>query len=577
MGSVSALRCCVRVRPMRRFTAAVLALTAAILVVPQTIVAASPVRAHPAAVLSVRPKSTRSQRLGIPRATASCTTLDAEVAVRTRADRSNVQCLDALRPHVDVPVSQDTLVWVAIASQNKVELVDQSTGAIVGSAISLPGGSDPVALAYWAPSAANYEYTMAENKDPYVLVADHGTDEVSFIDAATKQYVSSTSLGGAAPTTMSIAASTTSDFAAVTDNTSGGHSRVSIIDMAYQAVVQTFPNVASTTNALGQIIFDASGTWIYVAAPSAHSLHAFDCGPYSCTSETTYTGGSGFDPVGLAVDWTTPSSATLYVTSNSSSGLNLRSFPDDGATWSATTITSFGGVAPAALAISAGAQVAYVSLPSADEVEAYSLSASAVLGDETGIAPGPMALSWDSGTLLAGDTATDSLGIAHTSAIGGAFSDTTMLGVVSAIAVPVAAYIYYDIVAITDGIGGSSGIINVIDSATGAIIEQYPDLNTPEAVVASPNGQEIYVVDATGGGMSGTEPEVNVLSTSDFGTAENPITAVYPIAQSATSPWSYSLTHAPVPKSIALSPKRGQPSHHGLGEQRRADDGLLGP
>jgi RHS repeat-associated protein len=451
-----------------------------------------------------------------------------------------------------VPVSQDTLVWVAIASENKVELVDQSTGAIVGTPISLPSGSDPVALAYWAPSAAN-QYTLAENKDPYVLVADHGTDKVSFIDAATKQYVTSISLGGDAPTTMSIAVSTTSDFAAVTDNTTGGHSRVSMIEVPGQEVFQTFPNVASTTNALGQIIFDASGNWAYVTAPAAHQVHAFNCGAYTCSAQTTLTGSSAFDPVGLATDWTTPSSATLYVTSDSSTGQNLRSWADDGATWgSGTTIASF-GVAPGALSISAGAQVAYVSLPSDSEVEAYSLSALSVLGYETGIKPGPMALSWDSGTLLAGDTTSgsDELGLAHTSAFGSTFAETAMAGQVSAIAVPVAAYIYYDIVAITDGL---NGYINVIDSATGAIIEQWYDANTPEAVVASPNGQVVYVVDATGGGTSGTEPEVNVLSTADFGTATDPITAVYPIAQSATTPWSYSLAHAPVPKSIAISP-----------------------
>jgi RHS repeat-associated protein len=543
---------------LRKITAAVVALgvTAAIVVVPEAIVAASPVHAPRKTALPVHPRSTRAQRLGIPRATESCRQAADSVDVLSHAKTSNLQCLDALRPHVDVPVSQDTLVWVAIASQNKVELVDQSTGAIIGTPISLPGGSDPVALAYWAPSAANYQYTVAENRDPYVLVADHGTDKVSFIDAATKQYVTSISLGGAAPTTMSIAASTTSDFAAVTDNTTGGHSRVSMIEVPGQTVFATFPNVASTTNALGQIIFDASGTWVYVTAPAAHQVHAFECGTYSCSAETTLTGSSTFDPIGLAVDWTTPSSATLYVTSNSSSGQNLESWADDGATWgTGTTIASF-GVAPSALAISSGAQVAYVSLPSDSEVEAYSLSASSVLGYETGIDPGPMALSWDSGTLLAGDatSGSDELGLAHTSAFGSTFAETAMAGQVSAIAVPVAAYVYYDIVAITDGTGGSSGFINVIDSATGATIEQYPDYNTPEAVVASPNGQEVYVVDSTGGGTSGTEPEVNVLSTADFGTATDPITVVYPIAQSATTPFSYSLTHAPVPKSVAISP-----------------------
>ena len=549
-------------RPLRRIAAMALAfgVVVGIDAIPQAVAAASSTAPRNVPLLA-HPKSVRLQRLGIPRATTSCSRLDA-ISPAEKLAHSKVQCLDALRPHVDVPVSQDTLVWVAIASQNELELVDQSTGAIIGTPITLPTGSDPTALAYWSPSAANYEYTLSENKDPYILVADHGTDKVSFIDAATKQYVTSISLGGSAPTTMSIAASTTSDFAAVTDNTTGGHSRVSMIDVPGQEVFQTFPNVASTTNALGQVIFDASGNWAYVTAPTAHQVHAFECYTPSgtCSAETTLTGGSGFDPVGLAADLTTPSSATLYVTSNSSSGQNLCSFPDDGAAWgSGTTITSF-GVAPAGVDISAGAQVAYVSLPSDHEVEAYSLSADSLLGDETGLYPGPMALSWDSGTLLVGSTneigspEMYQLGLAPTSAIVGAFTDTIMPGEVSALAVPVAAYIYYDIVAITDGVDHSTGYINVIDSATGAIIEQWADYNIPEAVVASPNGQEVYVVDATGGGLSGTEPEVNVLSTADFGTATDPITVVYPIAQSATTPFSYSLTHAPVPKSIAISP-----------------------
>jgi hypothetical protein len=66
-------RSSVRVPLLRKITAAVVALgvTAAIVVVPEAIVAASPVHAPRKTALPVHPRSTRAQRLGIPRATES--------------------------------------------------------------------------------------------------------------------------------------------------------------------------------------------------------------------------------------------------------------------------------------------------------------------------------------------------------------------------------------------------------------------------------------------------------------------------------------------------------------------------
>jgi RHS repeat-associated protein len=489
---------------------------------------------HTSALPSVPAKKSAPTRLGIPRDTRIKT------LSHTAISPSGLICAQgAVLP----PVSQNTLAWVAVSSANEVEMVNETTGAVYGSPIALPTGSNPTSIAYWQPSPGS----SVTSSDPIVVTAN-SNDSVSFIDTVTKQVLSTLSLGsGSNPS--SIAVSPTTDFAVVSD-TLLGNARVQMISMKTRTVVKSFATVAGGTNVISQVIFDPSGYWVDAAAPNLHKIFAFEqtssSSPYfTQPTGSTYTGSSSFNPTGLAADETNSSATSLFVTSNGSS-TTLSTFTNDPPSSPTTTFT-FSGGAPTRIAISPGAVDAYVEIPSLNKVDVVTLSGTVTSTPYTTTAkPGALAVNAGSGTLYVADTssgATDTKLYNWTGTTPSLTLQNTAIldGVASSIANPVPQYIHYDVFAAT-----ANGI-EVIDSGTGNVVQFISDANDPVSAVPSPDGRLLYVVNAYGSGTGGLSPEVQVISTVALGTSNAPITHTYPIPQG-------SLPNIPYPAQAALSP-----------------------
>jgi len=489
---------------------------------------------HTSALPSVPAKKSAPTRLGIPRDTRIKT------LSHTAISPSGLICAQgAVLP----PVSQNTLAWVAVSSANEVEMVNETTGAVYGSPIALPTGSNPTSIAYWQPSPGS----SVTSSDPIVVTAN-SNDSVSFIDTVTKQVLSTLSLGsGSNPS--SIAVSPTTDFAVVSDTLSG-NARVQMISMKTRTVVKSFATVAGGTNVISQVIFDPSGYWVDAAAPNLHKIFAFEqtssSSPYfTQPTGSTYTGSSSFNPTGLAADETNSSATSLFVTSNGSS-TTLSTFTNDPPSSPTTTFT-FSGGAPTRIAISPGAVDAYVEIPSLNKVDVVTLSGTVTSTPYTTTAkPGALAVNAGSGTLYVADTtsgATDTKLYNWTGTTPSLTLQNTAIldGVASSIANPVPQYIHYDVFAAT-----ANGI-DVVDSSTGNLVQFIGDANDPVSAVPSPDGRSLYVVNAYGSGTGGLSPEVQVISTVALGTSNAPITHTYPIPQG-------SLANIPFPAQAALSP-----------------------
>src|ERR1700692_281661 len=92
-----------------------------------------------------------------------------------------------LRPGICVPgspsvpaPSANTLAYLAESSNNEVQVVDEATGAYVGSPISV--GTNPKGVAYWQPS-------VGSTRDPLVIVTNSGSHSVTIIDAVTQSVL----------------------------------------------------------------------------------------------------------------------------------------------------------------------------------------------------------------------------------------------------------------------------------------------------------------------------------------------------------------------------------------------------
>ena len=442
----------------------------------------------------------------------------------------------------DPPVSQDELSWVAVDSANEVEMVNEATGAVYGSPIALPSGSDPVGIAYWSPSSGS----AASSNDP-IVVTLNTNDTVTFINTVTEEILGTLTLGGSGSDPLSIAVSTTSDYAAVTD-TASSDTRVVIINVATETVAHTFSDVASGTGKISQLIFDPSGQWIDAASPLNHKIYSFEetssSSPYF-TQETTFTGSSGWDPENLAADETTPTSDTMYVTTGGHL-YSLLTDPPSGA----TTVQAW-YVTPGQIQIAPGGATAYVTFPSLSEIGVYPTSGSSGTLVTATTTPGALAVNDTTGAVYMGDShsgATDMRIDTWQGSALGLSATSTLDGIATAIATPTPAYIHYDVFA------ASGTTVSVVDSATGDIVQQITDDNVPIDVVPSPDGREIYVLNEFSDNGGSSIPSVQIITTADLGTAGTLISTPYLIPQSQSTPVSYSLSSIPNVVYETLSP-----------------------
>ena len=74
------------------------------------------------------------------------------------------------------PPAITTLAWVAESSTNEVQAIDEPTGALVGSPITV--GTSPKGVGYWRPATSS-------QMDPEVVGSNSGSNSVTVIDAVT--------------------------------------------------------------------------------------------------------------------------------------------------------------------------------------------------------------------------------------------------------------------------------------------------------------------------------------------------------------------------------------------------------
>jgi RHS repeat-associated protein len=399
--------------------------------------------------------------------------------------------------------SASTLAYVAESSTNEVQVVDESTGAFIGTPITV--GTSPKGAAYWQPAAGS-------TRDPLVIVTNSGSHSVTIIDAVTQTVVATISIpsgsGG-----IGVAASPTQPYAVVVDHQSG---KVSIIDLTSYTDAGEI-SLTSTSNALANVAFGASGTYAYVTDPTDHKIFTlFYNGAFApwFNLSSTYTNAS-YDPTGVATDLSSSSSSTLLVTDAQSASGHLLSFIAGASLFSPTIAKSYASDVPGAVSLSPGSQYGYVDLTDTNKVSLVTLSS----GTAVQITPnssftnlGAIALSADGSTLLSANTAN------------GSVQGTTIYGNTAAYTLSADSRVWaiapappvqdaWNVFVTLPGSGG----IDVVNSGTGSIVQTITDTGgSPTAIAASPDGKYVYVANGS---------NISVIQDSLISTTSNPIIA----------------------------------------------------
>jgi RHS repeat-associated protein len=417
-----------------------------------------------------------------------------------------------------------TLAYLAEPSSNEVQIVNEDTGALVGTPITV--GTSPKGIAYWEPPGGSGAH-------PLVVVSNNGSSSVTVIDAVTKSVVATISLpSGSNPT--AVGASTSEPYAVVVD---AGTGKASIINLSNDTDAGEI-SLTTTANDLNSTTFASNGTYDYVTDPNEHHVFVLEytggSAPYF-TKQTTYTN-SSYKFAGIATDLTTSSSSALLVTDGVTGG-HLLKFDDGTGTLSAPTVVrTFGSVNPGAVSLAPGGATAYVVSVGTKNVEQITVSS----GADTNITPNgsytqvrTIGLSADGATLMTSDTGSG--GVQETSTTSNlATNSTTADSSVWAIAPALGAADSWNAYV---GLGSSG--IDVVNTGTDSVAQTITDAGGAEQVAASPDGRYVYVVNSNA--------TVSVVQTSLVGTTSNPIVATI-------SGFQGSEPNTPTLEGIAVSP-----------------------
>jgi RHS repeat-associated protein len=407
--------------------------------------------------------------------------------------------------------SISTLAFLAEGSANTVQAMDETTGAIIGPAITV--GTNPDGIAFWNP-------VQGDTLDPEVIVANKGSDSVTIIDAVTRTVTATISLPtGSAPSV--VAASPNSPYAMVIDTGTGDVSVINLTNNTDAGEIFLY----SSTNLLNDVTFASSGSVAFVTDRSVHRIFVVQytggSAPYF-TNETADTyHDSTVDPTGLATDLTSPSSNTLYVTNalTSTTGSLLQfSYATGTALASPTTVTSFSTSEPWFVKTNPGATLAYVQMNGSNNVDQVTISGGTVntMQSTSFTHVTQIGLAASGAQLITANSASAKVEgfAAPTSAntTTGLYTTTTN-ATVTAIATALPLSVSWNSYVITSG---STGNFLVINSASEAVTQSVTDANSPVALAVSPDGQFVYVANTA---------SVTVIATADFGTSTNPVVA----------------------------------------------------
>jgi YVTN family beta-propeller protein len=423
--------------------------------------------------------------------------------------------------------SINSLAFVAEPSVNEVQALDEATGALVGTPITV--GTAPEGVAYWRPPASS-------SQDPEVVATNSGSHSVTVIDAVTSSVIATVSVPGGSGAWFT-AASPTKPYALAVDVLSG---KVSVIDLANDTDAGEITLPSAGSSVLSGIAFSASGQYAYVTDASQHKIFVLDytggSAPYYAL-DSTYTN-SSYDFSGITSDLSATSSTTFLVTDAQASGYLLK-FTVAGTLSAPTQVKHFNSPSetPGAVAVTPGGSNAWVALTgttSADDVVVSSGSTASYTVNSSFSGVGDLALSADGSTLMTADTGSGT--IQETSATSGSATNSTstdadVSSIAPALATPGAWNAYVT--------AGSD--VDVVNTATQTLTQSIADTDGPIALAASPDGRYVYVANQS-------TPSISIIETSLVGTTTNPIIATFSIPQGSES-------NAPIPDSIAVNPQ----------------------
>ena len=404
--------------------------------------------------------------------------------------------------------SQASDSYVAIGSQNEVQVLDAATGNLIGSPITV--GTDPVAL------TENYPDTTAPTQ---IVVANKGSDNVSVIAAESSSVVATVSLP-VGETPVGITSDPVEPYYLVADS-SGNVSVINRQSDTYVGNVSGLPSGFSPDT----VTFSSSG-YAYVADPASHKVVVLQ---YSSTSPyftvaTTYTGSSSFDPTTIT---TSSNGATAYVSDAGGTGdIDLFSISSGAFTYSSSISLSY---TPATLAWNSNRTSLYVQLTGTTKMAVVTISSGLVSIVSLAVSAGPLAAQNNDGAILVGNASGSSLELVATSNLA-ELGTVTLAGEATAVLASVQNQLRYFAYVASSG----SNNIQVID-LSGDNIRQGVTVGTaPDAITVSPDGSMVYV--ANSGSSS-----VTAIQTSTLGNSGGATTTTIPLT-SGSDPVSLAIT-----------------------------------
>lgn len=462
----------------------------------------------------------------------------------TRSERTPVRPNVCGLPSSPPSPSLDTIAYASIPSLNEVQPFQEDTGSLMGSPI--PVRPDPTSIAYWHPK-------LQSNVDPQVISTDSSWGGVTFIDAETLSVIKSIA-AGSDPT--QIATSNNLPYGLVIDN--GSTTDITIINIGTDATQGTIATGAPAGD-LKDIVFSANGAWAYVSDPAQEKIFVIKfvggATPFALQTGDTFSTGS-LKINDMATDPSSPSSSTLILANDQTSSGSIISMSDTGGALSSsteTTLHTLSSTTPGYVNLETGSNQVWWDVNSSKTVGEYNIpgsSYSTYSAPSSFTAVGPMATSADGSTVIVADTG--STGAVQEFGSVSPFGNTNSLsigGQIGGIAPAAATAGSWDAYVV---VGNN---IEVVNTATQSVTQIIPDAYTPKAIVASPDGNYIYIANEFGSGSNeGSISEISITNEdlSGYGFT-TPVTVSEQTGQPGVEPYFTSIAINPQGTDLFVS------------------------
>lgn len=373
------------------------------------------------------------------------------------------------------PLASET--YVAISSPSEVETVDDTSGAVVGTASATAYA--PISLATWNP---------AGSASPEVLEVVADTSEATYLqemDPLTGAQSSTISV----PDATEVVTSNQSDYALVV---SGLDETVYVVDLATFSYVG---EVAVDDGWPSGISMAPDGSYAYVTS-YAHAVTTLEpkaTSPFWKVDDA-YTGSSDFNPTDMTIS---NDSDTAYVTD----GDNIDVVSLAGGGFSPSSSIALTGAAGSS-SISPDDSTLYVQMRGTDDVAAIDTATSSVSYDTATVTAGQVSDA-DGGSLLAVSSASSSDVDLIDPTDDSVLASVGLDGTPSAVASPQVSPLHPEAFVALH----SAGEVAMVDPTDGIVNQKVSVGADPSAIALSPDGTYAYVANAGSDSVSVLDTE----------------------------------------------------------------------